>query len=295
MEDGRRTGSRWARWEWLPKRAGLNRCGKSCRLRWLNNMRPDIRRGNISPDEEELILRLHRLLGNRWSLIAGRLPGRTGYEIKTYWNSTFGKRVKKDSSKKLYIPEAQRHTDIGKNKLNAKLQGDDNTGIRRNPIQSSTSWEKQVSMTPAAFWASMLEYSNLMAKAQASIQRDEHENYSLGINNGEQRLHLPSDGETTVTSRNMGVESYRSRNILSSGFHRGDGTCENAIEDPLMNLDVGVDLFLKNLLNTEMLGGRDPSSLASLADLLNSEIVVDSNLSFLPSSDAPTSDLDGKN
>jgi transcription factor MYB, plant len=46
--------------------AGLRRCGKSCRLRWLNYLRPNIRRGNISYDEEDLmIIRLHRLLGNR--------------------------------------------------------------------------------------------------------------------------------------------------------------------------------------------------------------------------------------
>ncbi|XP_010936943.1 transcription factor MYB1-like [Elaeis guineensis] len=81
------------KWGSLPKRAGLNRCGKSCRLRWLNYLRPDIKRGNISEEEEDLIIRLHKLLGNRWSLIAGRLPGRTDNEIKNYWNTTLGKRV----------------------------------------------------------------------------------------------------------------------------------------------------------------------------------------------------------
>lgn len=45
--------------------AGLNRCGKSCRLRWMNYLRPNIKRGNISDQEEDLILRLHKLLGNR--------------------------------------------------------------------------------------------------------------------------------------------------------------------------------------------------------------------------------------
>uniref|UniRef100_A0A7N2KV67 MYB transcription factor n=1 Tax=Quercus lobata TaxID=97700 RepID=A0A7N2KV67_QUELO len=59
-------------WRSLPKNAGLFRCGKSCRLRWLNYLRPDIKRGNIAPDEEDLIIRLHSLLGNRWSLIAAR-------------------------------------------------------------------------------------------------------------------------------------------------------------------------------------------------------------------------------
>ncbi|KAF2304090.1 hypothetical protein GH714_027090 [Hevea brasiliensis] len=82
------------KWRDLPRRAGLKRCGKSCRLRWLNYLRPDIKRGNISVDEEDLIIRLHKLLGNRWSLIAGRLPGRTDNEIKNYWNSNLRKRVK---------------------------------------------------------------------------------------------------------------------------------------------------------------------------------------------------------
>ncbi|KAK2990165.1 hypothetical protein RJ640_008429 [Escallonia rubra] len=81
------------KWRNLPKRAGLKRCGKSCRLRWLNYLRPDIKRGNISRDEEDLIIRLHKLLGNRWSLIAGRLPGRTDNEIKNYWNTNIGKKV----------------------------------------------------------------------------------------------------------------------------------------------------------------------------------------------------------
>ncbi|KAL6216852.1 hypothetical protein ACLB2K_010070 [Fragaria x ananassa] len=85
------------KWRNLPKRAGLKRCGKSCRLRWLNYLRPDIKRGNISGDEEELIIRLHNLLGNRWSLIAGRLPGRTDNEIKNYWNTTLAKKAKPES------------------------------------------------------------------------------------------------------------------------------------------------------------------------------------------------------
>ncbi|KAL4318233.1 hypothetical protein GQ457_18G002030 [Hibiscus cannabinus] len=85
-------------WRNLPERAGLKRCGKSCRLRWLNYLRPDIKRGNISHDEKELIIRLHNLLGNRWSLIAGRLPGRTDNEIKNYWNTTLGKKAKVQTS-----------------------------------------------------------------------------------------------------------------------------------------------------------------------------------------------------
>ncbi|CBI33525.3 hypothetical protein VitviT2T_021704 [Vitis vinifera] len=87
------------KWHQVPFRSGLNRCRKSCRLRWLNYLRPDIKRGKFKTDEVDLIIRLHKLLGNRWALIAGRLPGRTSNDVKNYWNTHlskkfFGKAVK---------------------------------------------------------------------------------------------------------------------------------------------------------------------------------------------------------
>ncbi|XP_020584373.1 myb-related protein 308-like [Phalaenopsis equestris] len=80
-------------WRTLPKNAGLARCGKSCRLRWANYLRPDIRRGRFSFEEEETIIQLHSVLGNKWSAIAARLPGRTDNEIKNYWNTHIRKRL----------------------------------------------------------------------------------------------------------------------------------------------------------------------------------------------------------
>ncbi|XP_061368823.1 transcription factor MYB102-like [Gastrolobium bilobum] len=80
-------------WRTLPQNAGLQRCGKSCRLRWTNYLRPDIKRGRFSFEEEETIIQLHSIIGNKWSAIASRLPGRTDNEIKNYWNTHIRKRL----------------------------------------------------------------------------------------------------------------------------------------------------------------------------------------------------------
>ncbi|GLT79618.1 hypothetical protein SLA2020_511010 [Shorea laevis] len=80
-------------WRSLPKLAGLLRCGKSCRLRWTNYLRPDIKRGPFTVEEEKLVIQLHSFLGNRWAAIAAQLPGRTDNEIKNLWNTYLKKRL----------------------------------------------------------------------------------------------------------------------------------------------------------------------------------------------------------
>ncbi|KAF6135154.1 hypothetical protein GIB67_035225 [Kingdonia uniflora] len=81
-------------WSSVPKLAGLQRCGKSCRLRWINYLRPDLKRGAFSQHEENVIVELHAVLGNRWSQIASQLPGRTDNEIKNLWNSCIKKKLR---------------------------------------------------------------------------------------------------------------------------------------------------------------------------------------------------------
>ncbi|CAI9284472.1 unnamed protein product [Lactuca saligna] len=86
------------KWHLIPRETGLNRCRKSCRLRWLNYLRPNIKRGDFAEDEVDLMLRLHKILGNRWSLIAGRIPGRTANDVKNYWNTHIQPRSKQQKT-----------------------------------------------------------------------------------------------------------------------------------------------------------------------------------------------------
>ncbi|KAF8037196.1 hypothetical protein BT93_B0183 [Corymbia citriodora subsp. variegata] len=81
------------KWNRIPQMTGLKRCGKSCRLRWMNYLSPSVKRGDFSEEEDDLIIRLHNLLGNRWSLIAGRVPGRTDNQVKNHWNTHLSKRL----------------------------------------------------------------------------------------------------------------------------------------------------------------------------------------------------------
>ncbi|KAG8075359.1 hypothetical protein GUJ93_ZPchr0006g41804 [Zizania palustris] len=82
-------------WNQVQRNSGLNRCGKSCRLRWANHLKSGLKKGPFDEEEEQLILMLHAKMGNKWAKMATHLPGRTDNEIKNFWN-TRSKRLLRD-------------------------------------------------------------------------------------------------------------------------------------------------------------------------------------------------------
>nr|AGN52103.1 MYB-related transcription factor [Salvia miltiorrhiza] len=109
-------------WRLLPLLAGLARCGKSCRLRWVNYLKPGLKREKFTKHEEDLIIKLHNQLGNEWSAIAGKLPGRTDNEIKNYWHAHIKKRGRR-----------------GKNSIRAPSMAHDNNAESSTSSSSSSS------------------------------------------------------------------------------------------------------------------------------------------------------------
>ncbi|XP_058086369.1 MYB-like transcription factor ODO1 [Magnolia sinica] len=160
-------------WRAVPKLAGLLRCGKSCRLRWTNYLRPDLKRGLLTEDEEKLVIDLHARLGNRWSKIAAKLPGRTDNEIKNHWNTHIKKKLIKMgidpvTHKPLHQeanhiaqpavgpPQSTVHQSLSsalrplENCSSDELRSSDNTSIDEDPLMSCL-WGEEVQLIDASW------------------------------------------------------------------------------------------------------------------------------------------------
>ncbi|CAN0891714.1 Transcription factor LAF1 [Linum grandiflorum] len=150
-------------WSSVPINAGLRRNGKSCRLRWINYLRPGVKRGPFSLEEDESILALHRLLGNKWSQMAQHLSGRTDNEIKNHWHSYLKKKtLKKLDNNNGNYQQCSSSSDYDNNAADLR---------RECPPSTATNSDQQAprpSLMPKVMFAEWLSLDSFAATSSSS-------------------------------------------------------------------------------------------------------------------------------
>ncbi|KAF0931690.1 hypothetical protein E2562_005686 [Oryza meyeriana var. granulata] len=222
-------------WSALPAKAGLQRNGKSCRLRWINYLRPGLKHGVFSPEEEETVMSLHAALGNKWSRIARHLPGRTDNEVKNYWNSYLKKRVESSGKTNQGPPTTPASA------ASSPADSDDSHGLKpHEPANSDSSEQAHESssadsscltvttdhppvsrphapMTPKVMFADWLNMEYISGQVAAAPGLDAAELVVVGA--GDQQHVMSQEGSVQVDGPLSGVDGSL------QGFGGNDGSC----------------------------------------------------------------------
>ncbi|VYS50382.1 unnamed protein product [Arabidopsis thaliana] len=237
------------RWNHVAKCAGLKRTGKSCRLRWLNYLKPDIRRGNLTPQEQLLILELHSKWGNRWSKIAQYLPGRTDNEIKNYWRTRVQKQARQlniesnsdkffDAVRSFWVPRL-----IEKMEQNSSTTTtyccpqNNNKNSLLLPSQSHDSLSMQKDIDYSGF--SNIDGSSSTSTCMSHLTTVPHfmDQSNTNIIDGSMCFH---EGNVQEFGGYVpGMEDYMVNSDISMECHVADGysAYEDVTQDPMWNVD----------------------------------------------------------
>lgn len=221
------TGGNWIA---LPQKIGLKRCGKSCRLRWLNYLRPNIKHGGFSEEEENLICSLYISIGSRWSIIAAQLPGRTDNDIKNYWNTRLKKKL---LGKQRKDPNARRGSGSSKQELKRGISlGKSNTNSMdysftcNNNTQITPYWP-QLPSTPMQYTIHEAATATTALNDHASIRKlliklggkfSDNNNY-LPVNYDSASYQFSSEGSTPSSSSHNPYDPSLIGNIDPNSVH----------------------------------------------------------------------------
>ncbi|KAL2480956.1 Transcription factor [Abeliophyllum distichum] len=210
------TGGNWIA---LPQKIGLKRCGKSCRLRWLNYLRPNIKHGGFSEEEDNIICSLYISIGSRWSVIAAQLPGRTDNDIKNYWNTRLKKKLlgrrKNSRMNRLSVP-GQDPKDVNLGEENKYLQNLSSSALERLQLHMQLQNPLSFYNNPT-FWPKLNPFQEKMVQSHQFLNESNQNNLIQGTPISPQQ----AAGECSTISNLKADEHQNSeneRNIQGSNF-----------------------------------------------------------------------------
>ncbi|CAN4083072.1 unnamed protein product [Withania somnifera] len=230
-------------WITLPQKVGLKRCGKSCRLRWLNYLRPNIKHGEFTEEEDSIICTLYMSIGSRWSIIAAQLPGRTDNDIKNYWNT----RLKK----KLLLCNKQRkdhrtRNGYNHNKLEMMKGHDENFFATHQAINNAYSWPPQ-----------QILFSTLIAPQNHDLAGSSSNSHSLQYSSSTDQVNFSQDQLCQISSTNhiasinpVCGNTYNSSVMISSGYYPNNGVINNGLHEYNNYNSVGLNDVLNSTSTT---------------------------------------------
>ncbi|XP_004295360.1 PREDICTED: transcription factor WER-like [Fragaria vesca subsp. vesca] len=247
----------YGHWNWrqLPKYAGISRCGKSCRLRWKNYLQPGVKHGDYTEEEEALIIKLHEQLGNRWSMIASKLPGRTDNEIKNYWHTHMKKKRTKEeqnqtSSGHVVLPKDHQHSRDDHEYSSRQIDSDDQTEAHESATRNCNDACQQLlhpqsssAVSPESTSSSSTSSAQYTSSSSSSLNHEARDstvfmNYLIV----DRDIVMVSSSETMISD-----QQYNAGDFWSTPFLQDSISIESDIisssSSYLLPYDEGMDLF----------------------------------------------------
>ncbi|XP_074556678.1 transcription factor MYB36-like [Curcuma longa] len=275
------TGGNWIA---LPQKIGLKRCGKSCRLRWLNYLRPNIKHGGFTEEEDQIICSLYISIGSRWSIIAAQLPGRTDNDIKNYWNTRLKKKLlgkRRDQPRRLHPNRSDEEVNrMGVKNENQTLSA---SALERMQLHMQLQGPYNPNITPFSFYNNPMlwpKHHPVLEDARVSQSQALSTNYfNVAANPILQGSTIVDDAALTESmNANMiqedllGFPSSSSMETSSSNF---DSITQGGIQVDLQNLVF--NNYDPSLLGNQLLANDHLEELESCKQIYGSEREIASN------------------